>query len=107
MIEKMRDVLLAHRGKDNAIAAIEISSMLGLPLEATQSTCRKLIHKTANFYHLPLFSSKKGFYIAQTKEELREYNENIQQRINGMIHNRDVVNANFKKWNPHLFEGEL
>ena len=73
----MRDILLAHRGKDNAIAAIEISSMLGLPLEATQSTCRKLIHKTANFYHLPLFSSSKGFYIAQTNRILYFYIQNI------------------------------
>ena len=57
--------------------------------------------------HLSLLVLMLVFYIAQTKEELREYNENIQQRINGMIHNRDIVNANFKKWNPHLFEGEL
>ena len=104
MVEKIKNILLAHKGKDNAIAAIEISSMLGLPLEATQATCRKLIHKTANFYHLPLFSSSKGFYIAQTKEELAEYNANILRRINGMIHNRDIVNANFKQWHPNLFQ---
>ena len=106
MIEKIKDILLTHRGKKNAITAIEISSKLGLPLEATQSTCRKLIHKTAKFYHLPLFSSSKGFYIAQTKDELQEYNENIQRRMNGMLHNRDIVNANFKKWNPCLFPQE-
>ena len=67
MIEKMRDILLAHRGKDNAIAAIEISSMLGLPLEATQSTCRKLIHKTV----VPQFNNSEDFAITK-KEEINK-----------------------------------
>lgn len=95
--EKIRDVLLQHRGKNNAITSKEISSIMGFPMEDTQAKSRKEIHKTAEIYNLPLLSCGRGFYIANSQQELNEYNQNIDDRINGMEKTRQTVNENFER----------
>lgn len=95
--EKIKDILLQHRGKSNAITSKKISESMGFPMEDTQAVCRNAIHKTAIKYGLPLLSCNKGFYIAETEQELDEYNKNIDKRIREMDCNRNIVNENFRK----------
>jgi hypothetical protein len=96
---KIRDILIEHKGKKNKITSKQISLEMGFPMEDTQSISRKAIWETAEKYGLPLISSTTGYYLANTKEELEEYNKNIDKRIDGMKKTRDMVNKNFKEWN--------
>lgn len=43
MSEKIKDILLEHRGKKNAITSKQISKSMGFPMEDTQSVSRKEI----------------------------------------------------------------
>lgn len=43
MSEKIKNILLEHRGKKNAITSKEISKAVGLPTEDTQAVSRKEI----------------------------------------------------------------
>lgn len=94
----IKSILLNHKGKSNAITAKEVSRLMGFPLEDTQSASRRAIWDTAKQHGLPLVSSTKGYYIATNKEEIAEYNAEIQKRINGMELTRKAANENFHKW---------
>ena len=96
--EAIRDILLQHIGKDNAIYSKEISKNMGFPMEDTQSVSRKAIWDTAIKYKLPLVSYKGGYFIAETDDEIAEYNSNIQSRIDGMEKTRKIVNNNYQRW---------
>lgn len=99
MKNKIKKILLEHRGKDNPITSKEISKKMGFPMEDTQSVSRKAIWATAKEYNLPLISSNKGYFIANTDEEIAEYNENIKKRIEGMEETRKMANKNYEEWN--------
>lgn len=95
--KRIKDILEQHCGKRNAIASHVISEEIGYPMEATQAVSRKEIHATAEEYDLPLLSCNKGFYLAETEEELAEYNENIDSRIHEMDRKRNLVNDSFRR----------
>lgn len=98
MNETIKDILLKHKGKKNAITSKEISSVMGFPMEDTQSVSRQAIWSTAEEYKLALISCKNGYFIAETDDEIAEYNRNIQKRIDGMEKTRKMVNKNYEEW---------
>lgn len=95
--EKLKLILELHRGKRNAIPSRKISEMIGYPMEDTQSATRAILHQTVEKYNLPLISCRKGFYIAETEEELAEYNRCIDSRIREMNRRRNLANEAFRK----------
>lgn len=98
MSEKIKDILMDHRGKKNAIASKRISEAMGFPMEDTQAVSRQAIWSTAEEYGLPLVSCNRGYFIAETDDEIEEYNKNIQKRIDGMEKTRKMANQNYKEW---------
>lgn len=64
MSEKIKNILMLHRGKENAIASKRISKEMGFPMEDTQSVSRQAIWSTAKEYGLPLISCSKGYFLA-------------------------------------------
>lgn len=98
MSEKIKDILLQHKGKSNAITSKEVSRKMGFPMEDTQVVSRKAIWETAREYGLPLVSCNRGYFIAETDDEINEYNSNIQSRIDGMEETRKMANKNYQEW---------
>lgn len=98
MFDKIWEILLQHKGKSNAITSKEVSRNMGFPMEDTQSVSRKAIWETAKKYGLPLVSCNRGYFIAETDDEIAEYNSNIQRRIDGMKETRKIANKNYQEW---------
>ena len=98
MNSKIRDILMLHRGKENPVTSKEISQEMGFSMEDTQAFCRKAIRETAKEYGLPLVSSNKGYFLANTDEELEIFNKNIEKRIKGMEKSREMANKNYREW---------
>ena len=98
MSEKIKDILMDHKGKKNAISSKRISEAMGFPMEDTQAVSRQAIWSTAEEYDLPLVSCNRGYFIAETDDEIEEYNKNIQKRIDGMEKTRKMANQNYKEW---------
>ena len=96
--EKIKDILLEHRGKKNAITSKQISKAMGFPMEDTQSVSRQAIWATAEEYGLPLISCSKGYFIAQTDEEIQAFNDNYEKRISGIRKTQEMANKNYKEW---------
>ena len=98
MFKEIKNILLQHKGKANAITSKEISWAMGFPMEDTQTVSRRVIWKTAKEYGLPLVSCRRGYFIAETDDEMAEYNSNIQRRIDAMEKTRKIVNKNYQEW---------
>lgn len=64
---------------------------------------RKAIWETAEKFGLPLVSSSKGYYIAETDEEVEKYRDNIKQRIQGMESTLKMVIKNYKEQKNEIF----
>ncbi len=98
MSEKIKNILMEHRGKNNVIVSKRISEAMGFPMEDTQSVSRQAIWDTAEEYGLPLISCNKGYFIAQTDEEMKEFNANYEKRINGIRKTQEMANKNYEEW---------
>lgn len=98
MNKEIKNILMNHRGKSNAINSKHISAAMGFPMEDTQSVSRKEIWKTAEEYGLPLISCNKDYFIAQTDEEMAEFNENYEKRISGIRKTQEMANKHYKEW---------
>ncbi len=96
--EKIKDILLQHKGKANAITSKQISKAMGFPMEDTQVVSRTAIKETEKRFNLPLLSCSKGYFIAENDKEMKAYNANIQRRIDGMKKRRKMANENYQKW---------
>lgn len=48
-------------------------------------------------------SSSKGYYIAETDEEVEKYRDNIKQRIQGMENTLKMVIKNYKEQKNEIF----
>ena len=79
MSEKIKDILLEHRGKKNAITSKQISKAMGFPMEDTQSVSRQAIWATAD-------------------EEIQAFNDNYEKRISGIRKTQEMANKNYKEW---------
>ena len=97
LCKKLKSILELHRGKRNAIPSRKISEMIDYPTEDTQCATRRILHLTAEKYDLPLVSCCKGFYLAETEEELAEYNRCIDSSIREMNRRRNLVNVAFRR----------
>ena len=102
MSKEIKEILLQHKGKSNAIASKRISEAMGFPMEDTQVVSRKEIWNTAEGFDLPLISCNKGYFIAQTDEEMNEFNDNYEKRIEGIRKTQEMANKNYKEWKNEL-----
>ena len=96
--ERLKAILLQHKGKENAITVKNISAMMGFRRAETQPECRRLIWETAKMFNLPVVACSKGYFVAIREDEIDGYVENIQHRIDGMIQTRDMAKNNFAIW---------
>lgn len=88
-------VLEKHVGKANAITADEIVLQVDEMHSdgKTQGPTRGMITELLREMSLMVASCCNGYFIAETKEEVHEYLESLNNRIKGIIHRK----ADFKE----------
>ena len=114
LLEKIRDELLKHRGKENGIKSTKIAEMFGLSKESSLVEPRTKIRKTIIKYILPIASSTYyGYYFINNEEELKEYIGSIQGRIDRMNERLYAVILGYKRLKgvdleitPDLYDGD-
>lgn len=94
-LEIIRNILQIHVGKNNTVTSWEISKIIGIKENATQSRTRTLIFDCAVKYHLPLAANRKGYYLIKNDEEYNEYIKNLNNRIKGIEQRKEIITANY------------
>ena len=82
--ERIRDILLAHRGKANRISSKDIAEILHISRGPSSVSIRTLIKKTIVQFRMPVAGGNRGYYIIENNAEMFAYIHNIRSRINEM-----------------------
>ncbi len=85
-----------HIGKENQISSGEIGPALGIHEDATHVQVRSLIHETIEKLKIPIGGGNRGYYLIKDEEELRNYTEGIDSRVNEMQKRKNMVEEAFR-----------
>lgn len=97
MLEKIRNIILSHKGKRNAISSAEIARRIGIIEDDTHAQTRALLLECAEKYGLPLAASNKGYYLITSRQEFDEYMNNLDLRSAGIEARKRIIANNFKE----------
>ena len=95
--EKIREILLNHRGKINMITAPAIAESIGIEPGPSGVDIRELITETIITYHLPVASSSRGYYLLEDPEDLKRYQKSLDGRTNKITMRKLLVTQYFNE----------
>ncbi len=95
---KIKEIIEAHRGKENQISAGDIGPQIGIHEDATHVQVRSLIRQAIKIVRLPIAAGNKGYYLIKDEHELREYLQNINGRIAEMEIRKTLVQEAFSTY---------
>ena len=97
MKKRIQKILQTHKGKEHPITSAKIAEMLGIKEDDTHAKTRAIIRECAEEYYLPLLSSNRGYYLAQSENELNQYIKNLDSRIAGIKERKRIIKNNFER----------
>jgi len=96
LIEKTRKILIAHRGKKNAIPSRDLAQELGIVEGDTFIKTRGIIDKVIRKHGLPVAASTNaGYFFITTPGELFEYLGSLEGRRLEIEDKKRVVYRNY------------
>ena len=96
-LREIKEMLLNHKGKANAITSGKIAVALDIPENDTVATTRSLITKLIR-EGLPIGATDNGYFLIETQEELNEYIQRLNDRIYGIY---DRINRLISIYNEY------
>ena len=94
-IEKIKSILLNHRGKRNMITAPAIAEQIGIEPGPSGVDIRALITETIITYHLPVATSNRGYYLLEDPDDLIRYQRSLDGRTNKITMRKILVTEYF------------
>jgi len=107
---KVKEILMKHRGKENAIPASQIAHQIGLDEGETYSETRGLVLGAARKYQLPIAATtQNGYYFIETREELADYLLTLDGRIHEIETRKRLIMENYIRHHGEIEfeEGEI
>lgn len=100
--EQVKELLLDHRGADNPITSREISNKLKKSEVGSFPETRELIREIVLEDEIPIASSSNGYYVIETEQELKDYIDQLEQRILGISERRFAVHKAANNWDGNI-----
>ena len=97
-IEKIKNILLEHPGKSNAITSREIADLIDIKEDDTHSTTREMIKEAVKKYNIPLAADRNGYYLITNEEEYNTYMNNLDSREEGIEERKRLITENYNLW---------
>jgi hypothetical protein len=79
-LRKIKEILLQHKGKANAIKSKSIASAIGISEDDTHIGTRSLITKLVK-QGLPIGACDNGYFLIETQKEVDDYSQLLNSRI--------------------------
>jgi hypothetical protein len=96
-MEKIKEIILKHKGKANAIKSKTIAAMIGINEDDTHIGTRSLITKLVK-QGLPIGACDNGYFIMETQEEVDDYQQILNNRIDEIWERKRHIQDNFCKY---------
>ena len=101
-ITAIKQILIHHVGKANAINARQIATQLEIPDNDTFGSTRRLISRIIQNEDLPIGAYKSGFYIIDNQTELKETIKVLTKRVDNINRKISKVKANYQSYHVKL-----
>ena len=79
--ERIKQILLEHEGANNPISVREINEEVDVNSSNVIPNIRKVISEVVLEEEIPVIASSEGYYLVQNEQELKEYVEQLESRI--------------------------
>jgi hypothetical protein len=104
-IEQIRDILLEHKGIDNAIKSPKIAKLIGIKPGASNRGIRKLITNTIKKFMIPVAAhTHKGYFFIENREEFKNYLRTLDSWIKEIENRKTIIQISYYK---HYKDEEL
>jgi hypothetical protein len=101
-LDKIKEILETHRGKENQRSAGDIGLQIGIREDAKHVKVSGLILQAIERFRLPVATSSRGYYLIKDRHELGEYLRNIDGRIAKMQKRKHLVEEAFETYYREL-----
>jgi hypothetical protein len=98
-MQRLRDILLSHRGKDNSITATAIAKYFDIDDGDTRVVTRRMIKDCAYMFHIPLAGGPNGYFVITNISEMEEYSHNLSERANEIERRRQDIYTFYNEQN--------
>ncbi|MHA1315789.1 MAG: hypothetical protein ACTSRB_17930 [Candidatus Helarchaeota archaeon] len=99
VIENVKEILKAHKGKKNAIPSKELAKMVGIEPGASNVKIREYITEVIKTGGLPIASAgTKGYYLIENEDELNTYIKSLESRMREIQNRMIMVIANHRSY---------
>ena len=96
--EKIKNILIEHRGKENGITSNVIAKEVGIEPGPSNVSIRTLIKEVLIENELPIGSSPTyGYYFIVEDEELKEYQKQLDSRVHGILYRKYIITYFYEK----------
>jgi len=100
--ERVKQIMLNHKGANNAISSREISEKLEKEEVGSFPQTRMLIRDIMLEDMIPIASSTNGYYVVETEQELRDYVDQLESRILGMSERKFAIQRAANAWDGEI-----
>jgi len=100
--ERVKQLLLEHRGADDPISSREISEALEKDEVGSFPSTRMLIRDIMLEDEIPIASGNQGYFIIETEEELGDYIDQLENRILGISERKFAVRKAADRWDGEI-----
>ena len=97
-LNRIKEIIEDHVGRDNQISSGKIGPEIGIHEDATHVQVRNLILEAIEKLRLPIGGSNRGYYLIKDEDELRQYTESMDKRINKMQRRKDLIEEAFEDY---------
>lgn len=95
-VDRVRELLREHRGKDNPISSSDINAEIGIDSPSgSQPNTRRIVRYLLVEEGLPVAGSNQGYYIVEREEELQDYLEYLDNKAYGIMLRKQAVKSAF------------
>lgn len=98
-INKIKEIILKHVGKENGIKAPKIAEEIGIDPGPSGVIIRKFIRETIRRLGVPIGANTHyGYYLIQNSEELREYLSTLDSWKHSIEDRKTMINVAFYRY---------
>lgn len=98
ILKRIKEIMLKYIGNGNPINAGEIAKQVGLKEEDTHVEPRKYIYEMMKKYKIPVAGGSRGYFIIENGQDLQNYFDSIDGRIEEMQNRKRTVQAVFNSF---------
>lgn len=100
--ERVRELLLEHRGKGNEISSREINQQLEMDNVGSFPQTRECIRDIMLNEQIPIIGGGNGYYVAETEEEVQDALETFESRILSITERKMLLQRAAQEWSDDI-----